>query len=66
MLRVSAPAKVVWFGEHYVHRTGAVASAVDRRLVLLATPDPAVDDLTVDDNPAAQECARRVRRAGLR
>jgi diphosphomevalonate decarboxylase len=48
-IRVRVPGKVVWLGEHYVHRHGAVAAAIDRHLVLTTTPtDASLDALLVD------------------
>lgn len=50
VVRVRVPAKVVWLGEHFVHTTGAVASAVGRYLVVEAVPNADGPLIVVDDD----------------
>lgn len=44
-IRVRTPAKVVWLGEHFVHETGGIASAVSLYFALEATACDACEDL---------------------
>ena len=48
MLTVRTPAKCIWAGEQFVHRTGAVVSAVDLYATAEATFDAALADVQVE------------------
>lgn len=53
MIVVKVPAKVILLGEHYVHETGAIVTAVNRYLTLTATPTD-LPQLTVHADADAQ------------
>ena len=55
MIRVRAPLKVVWCGEHMVPAVGGIVSAIDRYVEVTAEYDETLDDLVLE-HTALLEC----------
>ena len=55
MIRVRAPLKVVWCGEHMVPAVGGIVSAIDRYVEVCAEYDETLEDLVLE-HTALLEC----------